>query len=171
MDERQIRARIRENLSRAPMSNSLQDRTADPSAPDGLTTVVGTPEAPAIIGDRNALIDQAYKTLLGREASPVEILHHARLMRFLPLVYTRRRFLTRLRSSWEAIAFQSRMRSRHESEVSARFDALKLQQEQSHAQLWAQIRALQRSLTEVSYDIVEDIVERQKAKGDSPCAS
>ena len=147
MDVRQIADRIRRNLVSAPAP-----------APARIVD-----EIPARIDDRNAFIFAAYRVILGREASPVEILHHARLLRFLPFVYTRRKFLDRLRNSWEAIAFQSRTRLRIEAEMRSRFDALESKWASVHIQLREQIRALQRSLTEVSYEIVEDIVERQKS--------
>ena len=147
MDVRQIADRIRRNLVSAPAP-----------APARIVD-----EIPARIDDRNAFIFAAYRVILGREASPVEILHHARLLRFLPFVYTRRKFLDRLRNSWEAIAFQSRTRLRIEADIRARFDELESKWDRTHLQLREQIRALQRSLTEVSYEIVEDIVERQKS--------
>lgn len=164
MNERQISARIRENLARAAPPAVAAPM---PDPPPSAERVV----VPTEIPDRNAFVAQAYRTLFGREASPVEILHHARLLRFLPLWYTRRKFLNRLGDSWEAVAYESRVRLQHESDVRERFAALERQQREFHAQLRTQIQALQRALTEVSYEIVEDIVERQTAKGDTPCAS
>ncbi len=163
MDERQISARIRQNLAR--LSPPMVEPPVIEPVPHFESVAV-----PAVIADRNAFVAQAYRTLFGRDATPVEIMHHARLLRFLPFWYSRRKFLTRLRDSWEAVAFQSRVRLQHESEVRNKFVAMERQQREFHAQLRAQIRALQRALTEVSYEIVEDIVERQRA-GDSPCAS
>ena len=151
MEERQIADRIRRDLVPAPVPDPTPARIAE--------------DIPARLDDRNAFIFAAYRIILGREASPVEILHHARRLRFLPFVYTRRSFLDRLRHSWEAIAFQTRTRHRHEAELRDRIDALESRCERAHAQLREQIRALQRSVTEVSYEIVEDIVERQKSAG------
>lgn len=151
MDERRIADRICRDLVPAPVSEPTPARVAH--------------DIPARIDDRNALIFAAYRVILGRDAGPAEILHHARLLRFLPFLYTRRRFLDRLRNSWEAIAFQTRTRLRDEAGMRARSDALESKWERDHAQLREQIRALQRSITEVSYEIVEDIVERQKSAG------
>lgn len=151
MDVRQIEDRIRRDLVPAPVLDPTPARIVE--------------DVPARIGDRNAFIFTAYRVILGREASPVEILQHARLLRFLPFLYTRRQLLDRLRNSWEAIAFQNRTRLRHEAEMRARFDALESKLDLAHIQLREQIRALQRSVTEVSYEIVEDIVERQKSAG------
>ena len=151
MDERWIADRIRRDLVSAPVPDPTPARIVE--------------DIPARIDDRNAFIFAAYRVILGRDASPVEILRHARLLRFLPFLYTRCQFLKRLRNSWEAIAFQTRTRLRHEAEMQARSDALESKWERDHAQLQEQIRALQRSITEVSYEIVEDIVERQKSAG------
>ena len=184
MDERQISARIHENLAWAkltavvkqppvakvvaePVSSPLtkiasssfielptQDREFEvPDMPKNIQPVL-----PANLANRNEFVFAAYQTIFGRDPSPVEILHHARLLRFLPFLYSRRRFLARLQGSWEAVVFQSRMRKQQEQDIRARFLAMDDRQEQ----LRVQVQALQRSLTEASYGIVEDILERQK---------
>ena len=181
MDERQISARIHENLAWAklavvvkpPVAKVIAEPVAGPLSKIASSSFIDLPPReldlpvkhenipaalPENLADRNVFVFVAYQTIFGRDPSPVEILHHARLLRFLPLLYSRRRFLARLRGSWEAIAFQSRVRIQHEQEVRGRFLAMEHRQEL----LRVQVQALQRSLTEASYGIVEDILERQK---------
>jgi hypothetical protein len=181
MDELQISARIHENLAWAklavvvkpPAAKIVAESVASPLSKIASSSFIDLPprdlevpvkqehiqpDIPANLFDRNVFIFVAYQTIFGRDPSPVEILHHARLLRFLPFLYSRRRFLARLRGSWEAMAFESRVRVQHEQEVRARFLAM----EHRHEQLRVQVQALQRSLTEASYGIVEDILERQK---------
>ena len=183
MDERQISARIHENLAWAklavvvkpPVAKIVEEPVSGPLSKIASSSFIDLPprdrefEVPvkhestqpvlsANLADRNVFVFAAYQTIFGRDPSPVEILHHARLLRFLPFLYSRRRFLARLRGSWEAVAFQSRVRVQQEQEVRSRFLSMEHRQEQ----LRVQVQALQRSLTEASYGIVEDILERQK---------
>lgn len=188
MDERQISARIHENLAWAklavvvkppvvkpPVAKTVEEPVSGPLSKIASSSFFDLPprdrefEVPvkhesaqpvlsANLADRNVFVFAAYQTIFGRDPSPVEILHHARLLRFLPFLYSRRRFLARLRGSWEAVAFQSRVRVQQEQEVRSRFLSMEHRQEQ----LRVQVQALQRSLTEASYGIVEDILERQK---------
>ena len=121
-------------------------------------------EPPSVApGDRNALIAEAYRVVVGREATPAEILHHARKMRFAGFYFTPRRFLGRLRETWEAVAFAERNRLRHERFLSMRIEEIEKRQAQQIAELRQQIQALQRALTEVSYRIVDDVLERTGA--------
>ena len=181
MDERQISVRIHENLAWAklavvvkpPVAKIVAEPVAGPLSKIASNPFIDLPPrdlevpvkhepiqtmVPANLLDRNVFVFVADQTIFGREPSPVEILHHARLLRFLPFLYSRRRFLARLRGSWEAVAFQSRVRVQQEQEVRNRFLAMEHRQEQ----LRVQVQALQRSLTEASYGIVEDILEQQK---------
>ena len=173
MEEHDVTARIRETMKWASLNAavaSTHSQVTSTQSPAAAPLPLDPLPLPEVV-DRNVFVEQAYRVILGRDASPAELLHQARLLRFFPFWYTRRAFLSRLRESWEAAAFQHQIRLRHEGEWQTRHAALEQRIEQSHAQLRVQIQALQRSLTEVSYDIVEDIVERQKVKGESPCAS
>lgn len=155
MEPSEIAARLREQLMRAGVeSEAAEPILISPSAWEPPSV------APA---DRNGFIAEAYRVVVGRDATPAEILHHARKMRFVGFYFTPRRFLGRLRETWEAVAFAERNRLRHERYVTLRLDEIETRQAKQVAELRQQIQALQRALTEVSYKIVDDVVERTGA--------
>jgi len=146
MDVRRITQRI---LDRASQAHS-PDR-APPGEPPSPDVLISEPQ-PAI-ADRNVFVFEAYRAILRRDPTREESLREARRLRFLPFLYTRSRFLARLRESLEATLLENRDRAAREATEAHRFAKL----EQAHAQNHAQLKALQRSLSAVSYGIVDEL--------------
>ena len=155
MDDSQATARIRENLDwcklaresgiQAPEDVAMAEERSDRLGPRTESELAAT--------DRNRFIELAYMAVLGRPPSQKEILHQARLLRFLPFICTRHRFLTRLRGCWEAIDRRTQERRVHEAEVLMRLRIIEQRQEQSRLQL----KALFSAVTELGSEIMADL--------------
>ena len=175
MDVSRPEARIREN---ADWSQLAQDSGVPASdrvvawAEAELAAVRNPVEPDPHDVDRNRFIAMTYESVLGRPASPAEIMRHARRLRFLPFLYTRRRFLDRLRNSREALDYRTRDWTRHDAEMQVRLKLIEHRQEQVRLQL----KALLSAVTELGGEIVADL--RHASAGDGrlskerpPCAS
>ena len=164
MDDSLATARIRENLDwgklvrggDAPESERLEVRAERESLRFEHRGEFEGPPA-----DRNRFVALAYRAVLGRDPSQQEILHHARLLRFLPFFYTRFRFLSRLQGCWEAVERRTRERRRHDAEVLMRLKLLELHLEQNRDQ----IKALFSAVTELGDEIMADLRESPAPRG------
>jgi hypothetical protein len=148
---RRITRRILERL--VPENSDASEKPITPATPP-----LPPGERLPPIADRNVFIIEAYRVVLRRDPTQEEVTREARLLRFLPYIYTRSRFLARLRGSFEAIVLENRDRAARAALDALRFAAL----EREHEKIEAQLKVLQRSLSAVSYGIVDEIIEGQR---------
>jgi len=138
MDVGQIANRFRDNSKWARLDDGYAERVA-------VAELVANSA-----DDRNRFVTAAYLAILGRPPSPAESMRQGRRLRFLPILYTPRRFLARLTNSWEAIQYQTSLRNLQHHELATCLGKIELHLQQSRIEL----KNLRRAVNEMAGEIV-----------------